>query len=397
MPRFIGKNVDNTSKLIDSKLAESLSSQRSGNWYKEDWYSKTFETNVSGSKEFDLKNLDAYKISNKGDNVRCLDLTDSTMSNSPLKRFHQVTICGNSVVPVASGSDDKFIGGYTNGEDYVITAQLPNSFSYNIGGNWSTPFKSVLDFSGLNGLTSTLTSGQNSALFGLATMSVWESPNPLQIQLTLQCIDDIGDGTGQNTLEAIDILSRWALPYTVNKWGMYSGLPGPSVPPISITYNEYATDEKGEAYVTGKNTKTLAIGNLKNSTRLSVLVGGMLFMDNCILTDINVNYPNTKAQYLHDYSTATFTRGSKTSDAGIRLLPVRCDITLTFKTIMGLTQTNFKNMLALRENFNISNMNNIGINELQDLGDPNMMKHATSAIEGVSKVATSVEKAAGLG
>lgn len=397
MPRFIGKNVDNTSKLIDSKLAESLSSQRSGDWYEEDWYSKTFKTNSSDSKEFDLKNLNAYKISNKGQNVRCLDLTDSTMSNSPLKRFHQVTICGNSVIPATSGSDDEFIGGYTNDEDYVITAQLPNSFSYNIGGNWSTPFKSVLDFSGLNGLTSTLTSGQNSALFGLATMSVWESPNPLQIQLTLQCIDDIGDGTGQNTLEAIDILSRWALPYTVNKWGMYSGLPGPSVPPISVTYNEYATNEKGETYVSGKNTKSLVVGNLKNSTRLSVLVGGMLFMDNCILTDINVNYPNTKAQYLHDYSRATFTRGSTTSDAGIRLLPVRCDITLTFKTIMGLTQTNFKNMLALRENFNISDMNNIGINELQDLGDPSTMKHATSVIEGVSKVATSVEKAAKIG
>ena len=397
MPRFIGKNVDNTSKLIDSKLAESLSSQRSGNWYEEDWYSKTFKTKASDSKEFDLKNLDAYKISNKGRNVRCLDLTDSTMSNSPLKRFHQVTICGNSVVPAANKSDDNFIGGYTNGKDYVITAQLPSSFSYNIGGNWSTPFKSVLDFSGLNGLTSTLTSGQNSALFGLATMSVWESPNPLQIQLTLQCIDDIGDGTGQNTLEAIDILSRWALPYTVNKWGMYSGLPGPSVPAISLTYNEYGTNEKGETIVTGTNKKSLVVGNLKNSTRLSVLVGGMLFMDNCILTDINVNYPNTKAQYLHDYSRATFTRGSTTADAGIRLLPVRCDITLTFKTVMGLTQTNFTNMLALRENFNISDMNNIGINELQDLGDPSTMKHATSVIEGVSKVATSIEKAAKIG
>jgi len=370
MPRFIGKNInDNSANFIDTEIAKQVSSSNRAGWYGTDWYSKTFNPDAGTDYSKIKQNLNAYKITNKKD-VRCLDLTDSDMSNSPLKRFHQVVICGNSVEPLSQGADENLIGGYKNTEDYVITAQLPNSFRYSIGSNWSEPFKSVLDFSSANGLTSAATYGQNSALFGLATMSVWESPTPLQIQLTLQCLDDIGTGTNQNTLEAIDIFSRWALPYEVNKWGMYAGLPGPAVPPISIKYNKY--DDNNQLVKDANGNKVtdnadLTIGNKKDTTRLSVLVGGMLFMDYCILKQVEVSYPNTKAQYLHDYHIATFTRDQSTTDAGIRLLPIRCDITLTFQTIMGLTQTNFRNMLALRDNSSMAGMGNIGLDKLQDL------------------------------
>lgn len=372
MPRFLGKNINNASNFLDTQLAEQVSSSGRQSWYTFDWYSKTFNPKLGRS----IKDLNAYLINDVKDvrSVRCLDLTDKEMSNSPLKRFHQVVICGNHQIP-KSGEGNNLIGGYTNSQDYVITAQLPNSFRYNIGSNWSEPFKSVIDFSKYvnNGVTSMATNGQNSLMFGLATMSVWESPTPLQIQLTLQCLDDIASGTNQNTLEAIDILSRFALPYQVNKWGMYSGMPGPQVPPITINYNKY--DENGN--LVSKNTEKaeLTVGNSKNSTRLSVLIGGMLFMDYCILKSIDVNYPNTKAQYLHDYYTSTFTQDTDTIDAGIRLLPVRCDITLTLQTVMGLTQTNFRNMLALRDNNNPANMipNDLNIGGIQEALNDNVL------------------------
>lgn len=381
MPRFIGKNInDNSANFIDTEIAKQVSGSNRAGWYGTDWYSKTFNPDAGTDYSKIRQNLNAYKITNKKD-VRCLDLTDSDMSNSPLKRFHQVVICGNSVEPLSQGADENLIGGYKNTEDYVITAQLPNSFRYSIGSNWSEPFKSVLDFSSANGLTSAATYGQNSALFGLATMSVWESPTPLQIQLTLSCLDDIATGSNQNTLEAIDLFSRWSLPYEVNKWGMYAGLPGPAVPPISLKYNKY--DENGKLVEKNGESADLTVGNKKDSTRLSVLVGGMLFMDYCILKQVEVSYPNTKAQYLHDYHVATFTRGAEEADAGIRLLPVRCDITLTFQTIMGLTQTNFRNMLALRNNSDPGNMNEIKLGGIQEFAGDRIGSNVSEMINDV--------------
>lgn len=394
MPRFLGKNINNNAaNFLDKEIAKQVSNSRSSDWYKSDWYSQTFQPDYSG----DIYDLDAYIIKDKSGEkygrLRCLDLTDQEMSNSPLKRFHQVTICGNYQIPT-EGNENALIGGYTNAEDCIITAQLPNSFRYNISGNWSEPFKSVLDFSKFganNGVTSMATNGQNSLMFGLATMSVWESPNPLEIQLTLSCIDDIGTGTQQNTLEAIDILSRWALPYQINKWGMYSGMPGPQVPPITLHYNKY--DEKGNLVQKNGDTAELTVANKKDSTRLTVMIGGMLLMDYCILKSIDVNYVNTKAQYLHDYKYSSF---GNNIDAGIRLLPVRCDITLTFKTIMGLTQTNFKNMLALRENNNPANMglNDIKLGGLQSALGDTIGSNVSSMINDVKGLATKVTKAA---
>lgn len=359
MPRFIGKYItDNSSKFIDDALSNGLLKSRRG-WYNSDWYSKTFQPKYNNVSNI----LDKFltKNNSNGKTVRCLDLTDQDMSDSPLKRFHQVIICGNSTEPISGDTKDNLIGGYNNTQDYVITAQLPDSFSYRIGGSWSTPLKSITEtFGQYNGLVSAATGGQNSTAFGLATYSVWEAPEPLGVKLTLQCIDDIASGTQQNTLEAIDLISRWTLPYQVNKWGMYSGIPGPGIPPISIKYNSPAN--KG-----AEDTLKAQVSNQKDKTRLSVLIGGMLFMDNCILKHVDIEYPNTKAQYLHDYHVATFTQNSSTSDAGIRLLPIRCNITLEFETIIGLTQTNFRNMLALRENHNLDYLSEIDMKPIQEM------------------------------
>ena len=383
MPRFIGKST-NKSAIANRLDANITTENKRNSWTEHDFYSQMMQK--SGS----------YK-------KYCLDFTDSDMKDSELKRFHQVVICGNDVIYNKSKSIKGIVGGFKNDKNYIITAQLPPTFRYSIGGNWSTPLKSVLDYSQFNGLTSSFTSGQNSALFGLATMSVWESPNPLQIQLTLSCFDDIGSSTNQNTLEAIDIFSRWSLPYMVTEYGMYAGLPGPAVPPISIKYNKYneekVVNEKGED--TGKTkfvkagepeTAKLVIAD-KEQNRLSVMIGGMLFLDYCILKTVDVNYVNTKAQYLHDYHQATFTNAGAT-DAGIRLLPIRCDITLTFETIMGLTQTNFRQMLALRENSNPADMATVGLHVIQDAVGDQIAGGMSKTLESSIQFGTNMENKA---
>lgn len=382
MPRFIGKST-NKSAIANRLDANITTENKRNSWTEHDFYSQLMQK--SGS----------YK-------KYCLDFTDSDMKDSELKRFHQVVICGNDVIYNKSKSIKGIVGGFKNDKNYIITAQLPPTFRYSIGGNWSTPLKSVLDYSQFNGLTSSFTSGQNSALFGLATMSVWESPNPLQIQLTLSCFDDIGSSTNQNTLEAIDIFSRWSLPYMVTEYGMYAGLPGPAVPPISIKYNKYneekVVNEKGEdtgktKFVkNGTETSKLVITD-KEQNRLSVMIGGMLFLDYCILKTVDVNYINTKAQYLHDYHKATFTNADAT-DAGIRLLPIRCDITLTFETIMGLTQTNFRQMLALRENSNPADMATVGLNVIQDAVGDQVAGGASKTLENFIQFGTNMENKA---
>lgn len=387
MPRFIGKST-NKSAIANRLDANITTENKRNSWTEHDFYSQMIS-------KFDSAKSGSYK-------KYCLDFTDSDMKDSELKRFHQVVICGNDVIYNKSKSIKGIVGGFKNDKNYLITAQLPPTFRYSIGGNWSTPLKSVLDYSQFNGLTSSFTSGQNSALFGLATMSVWESPNPLQIQLTLSCFDDIGSSTNQNTLEAIDIFSRWSLPYMVTEYGMYAGLPGPAVPPISIKYNKYneekVVNEKGEdtgktKFVkNGTETSKLVIAD-KEQNRLSVMIGGMLFLDYCILKTVDVNYVNTKAQYLHDYHKATFTNADAT-DAGIRLLPIRCDITLTFETIMGLTQTNFRQMLALRENSNPADMATVGLNVIQDAVGDQIAGGASKTLENTIQFGTNLENKA---
>ena len=119
----------------------------------------------------------------------------------------------------------------------------------------------------------------------------------------------------------------------------------------------------------------------------------MLFLDYCILKTVDVNYVNTKAQYLHDYHQATFTNAGAT-DAGIRLLPIRCDITLTFETIMGLTQTNFRQMLALRENSNPADMATVGLHVIQDAVGDQIAGGMSKTLESSIQFGTNMENKA---
>lgn len=351
MSRYLGTNLSNLNDLISKRAFEG-----SNNGFS----TKDFYTSHILDKDSEPGKV-GYKNNTTEKRVRCLDLTDADMSDSPLKRYHQVVICGDTWETNSDKNGKKYLG---TGLEYIITAQLPKTFKYNIGGNWSQPMKWINDSLNnplIRSGASSLSKGRDSAVFSIATMSTWESPKPLQIQLTLQCLDDIADNTNINVLESIDILSRWALPYSVNKLGTYQGIPGPAIPPITIKWDS-AKDENGASNPLKKEFTYVNNKEIKRTGRLSVLVGGMLFLDWCILRDISVTYPNTKAQYLHDYATGTFAKGI---DAGIRLLPVRADITLTFETILGITQTNFRDMLALRENNNPGEMLAVDIGELE--------------------------------
>ena len=65
-----------------------------------------------------------------------------------------------------------------------------------------------------------------------------------------------------------------------------------------------------------------------------VQIGGMFFIDNCIIKKVSVNYPNTKSLMRREDGSLT---------------PVLAEVTINITTIETLTSTTFTKMLWLRQ------------------------------------------------
>ena len=71
-----------------------------------------------------------------------------------------------------------------------------------------------------------------------------------------------------------------------------------------------------------------------NEARIMVQIGGILFIDNCIIKSVNVSYPNTKSLMLRDDGT---------------LSPVLAEVTIHITTIEALTSDTYTKMLWLNQ------------------------------------------------
>ena len=104
MPRFLGRNINNNNaNFLDKEIAQQVSKSRDSDWYKSDWYSQTFQPDYNSN----IYDLDAYTIKdsegNKYGRLRCLDLTDSEMSNSPLTSWPDFVLPANVIPSVVTG------------------------------------------------------------------------------------------------------------------------------------------------------------------------------------------------------------------------------------------------------------------------------------------------------
>lgn len=271
----------------------------------------SFETN---HKSFDFSDSWVGDISSKdedgkliGPNRKVEDEKSGTPEAWQYRKYHQTAIY---IYPEES-----------NGTTCLITSNLPEKLGYSLNSHWETPLKWG---NGLFNLGAQIIRG-NSGVSRANTFMVWSGTDPLKIQLDIPVIDDGSDESRTNLMEALELLSGLVLPSRKAKHSFYT--PPPS--PLSLTIK-----------TGGDKDKTLAW----NNKRILVQLGGMLLLDHCVIEKVEVNYPNTKAQILHDYTTPGKDMGYFAE--GKRFLhPLLAEVKITVSTIEALTQETFKNML----------------------------------------------------
>lgn len=283
----------------------------------------------------------------------------ATKSALAFRQFHQTRI-------YVEGST--FQGMYRHGEQkkettYLISANLPELVNYRIGSEWSNPLSGLggpLVSTMANLLKSTKTNAEyqkfipESLYNRFQTVQMWSGSKPLTMSLTIPVIDDgsftasgykgIQNGLRTNLAEALEFLGTLCLPNRVARKGMQArdtaenlGFYTPPPSPISVTaYWNRKVNNNWEA--SGEYTF-----NNTNNARILIQIGGMLLIDNCIITGINVRYNNTKSLIRHQY-TADENNGKPLE----YLTPLIAEVTINFSTIEAITASDYSKMLWLR-------------------------------------------------
>lgn len=267
---------------------------------------------------------------------KSFDFSNINIGSSYYKQFHQTRIYIKDFQGMTTNGR-KFGG---KNSTYIISSNLPESFNYGIGSEWGNPLSDI--FKGVGNLVLQLGSAaamqsSNETIRGLgekfrsginraANFLIWNGSKPLNIQLKIPVIDDNSyqNGCGNvktNLKEALEFLGCLCLP-TLEKNGLGFYTPAPSPLELKLITSRN-TDEKGNVT---ENSFTMS----PNKARIMVQIGGMLFIDNCIIKDVSVSYPNTKALMLRDDSS---------------LSPILAEVTIHITTIESLTSETYTKML----------------------------------------------------
>ena len=266
---------------------------------------------------------------------------DGTGKNGAYRQFHQTRIFVQEFGGMMNHG--KKVGSGT----FLLTANLPDSFSYSVGSTWEQPLNDLFPASAkLNLLTQVLGASTPlgdwtdiySANNRLTTIQAWKNSNELSINITVPVVDDSHYCTCTdrkavtNFTEALEFLSCLCLPQLPDKaHGFY--VP----PPSPLRGNIIWSNAKEEADEQGNITKTEEKKWSFNPTygRITLQLGGMFILDNCILKKVTVQYNNTKALIRKlDHSTGK-----------IRLVPLYATVTMEFGTIQAIDANNFSKMI----------------------------------------------------
>ena len=192
----------------------------------------------------------------------------------------------------------------------------------------------------------------------LHTLLIWNKTDPLSMQLTIPVLDDSYDGNNgisSNLAEALEILGALCLPsYTPNNsLGFYT----PPPTPYHLTVKYAVQDKTQNSDKTIKGSTNFGKSNTEksnpdnenaylfgaNHARIMIQLGGMLLIDNCVITQMDVKYKNTKSQIRHSY-TAKQNNGKRFS----YLTPQLAEVTLSITTLEALTTQTYSKMLWCR-------------------------------------------------
>lgn len=241
---------------------------------------------------------------------------------------------------------------------YLISANLPETFEYRVGSEWSAPLSfgseignALMQMGGSDALNK-ISNGIND-VFGtdfqigdkvpslvnrVSTLQVWNGTKPLELSIKIPVIDDghpanQGSSVGKHTnlVEALEFLGSLCLPKyqaTQGSIGFYT--PPPS--PFNASLNH------GDKNIFGVSSS--------NYARIMLQLGGILLVDNVVVKSINVSYPNTKGMIRHWYKNS-MVPGASNAD-GSYLTPLLANVTINLCTVEAITANSYANMLWLK-------------------------------------------------
>jgi hypothetical protein len=278
-------------------------------------------TNTAHHKSFDFSNVNSIAGKN-----------DSEARN--FRRFHQMTLFVD------------FGGLTTQGKTlpagtYMVSANLPETIKYSIGSKWEAPL-SV----GANGMTNLLMQVGSKLVGGVAdsgihrvtSMKIWGGSAPLKLSLKIPVLDDgtnsnstqSDNGAVTNLTQALEFLGCLCLPKYDSKDG---GLGFYTPPPSPLNINFRYGSEKHQAF----NFSAV-------NGRILLQLGSILLIDNCLIEGVEVEYPNTKAQIMHTYTTESVGN----TIGGQFTHPLLAMVTITISTVEAMTAQGYSKMLWMQ-------------------------------------------------
>ena len=282
--------IEKPKDLTNSALGAATSSKKGSNGFAitnaldlDNFYNKQYKSkNADTFKSLDFSDVSIY---GKGDSA------GTASSDEQFRHFHQMRL----FIQTGATYHHNTKGSYQT----VITSNLPERIQYALDSKWEQPlnfgdatFNLLMQIgSQVAGAGDKIPSGTLRA----STFKIWTNTTPLTLDLTIPVIDDGNDLSGTNLVEALEILGSLVLPsYSGASSGFY--IPPPSPLAMNIRYGTISTDTKKQNI---PRDFTMATNNY---ARIMLQLGGVLLVDNCVIERLSVEYPNTKAQIMHDYS-----------------------------------------------------------------------------------------------
>lgn len=335
---------------------------------------------------FDRFHLNENNPENKK-NYRTLDFSsvglydgnNLSADKTAMRRWHQMTLY----------MEGPSTGGNFSGGKYVIASNLPENFSYSITSTYEPPLGSF-NSSMTNLILQGLTKGEGSGVIRAGSALIWKGTSPLKFKVKIPVMDDAWPGDNQNGfktdfMEALEILGTFLLPRDIRKKSgdgsklkqfIVNNSMTPPPTPLHLNASFKLTKTKSfqakqpdGTVINDNRSESLIDFNFQSghSGNIMVQLGGMLLVNNCVLTQMIVEYPNTKSMIRHEYGDGKYiTDNTKIKNY---LTPIIANLTLEFTTVSMLTRGDYLNMLWLNPkgqggaNFTVDPKLDISVNE----------------------------------
>lgn len=264
---------------------------------------------------------------------KSFDLSDTAINglgtDGSYRQFHQTRIYIQNFKNMISHGSDAGEG------TYLITGNLPEQVQYGISSRWEAPlsgfnsatWNGIMQLVSNSGLWEKMgANGENfsSGINRVTTVKIWGGTDPFRISINIPVVDDnqycncFSSNTVTNLTECLEFLGSLCLPKRSGEYGFY--VPPPSPLEFKLKWS---------------GGKTINFNPTQG--RITLQLGGIFMLDNCVLESVTVSYPNTKALI------------RKNDGGSTRLVPLLANVGMTFSSIEALTSETYSKMLWVKE------------------------------------------------